>query len=223
MQAEVSQRRSAQARLVDAIENSREGVLLVDPAGCVVVANSPLAGFFDDLDQQLAPGASLFTLIQALAQTKLIDESRRAIAALPWPLGHEAPGTLEVGLLNGRWLRISWCPTREGGLVAFFSDITLSRLREAQLKQTNLWFDAALSNMSQGLCVYDSDSRLKIANARFHDIYNLRPDQIPIGTSIDAVLTILDSFMDNTQHSREERAEIRTKSPSGSCLNSNMS
>ena len=127
MQAEVSQRRSAQARLVDAIENSQEGVLLVDPAGCVVVANSPLAGFFDDLDEQLAPGASLFTLIQALAQTKLIEESRRAIDALPWPLAHEAPGTLEVGLLNGRWLRVSWCPTREGGLVAFFSDITLSR------------------------------------------------------------------------------------------------
>jgi diguanylate cyclase (GGDEF)-like protein len=208
MQAEVSQRRSAQARLMDAIENSQEGVLLVDPAGCVVVANAPLAGFFDDLDEHLAQGASLSKLIQALARTKLIDD---AIEVLPWPTKTQAPGTLEIGLLNGRWLRVSWCPTREGGLVAFFSDITLSRLREAQLKQTNLWFDAALTNMSQGLCVYDSDARLKIANARFRDTYNLSEDQIPIGTTIDTVLSILDSFVQDISQSAIERRTIRAR------------
>jgi diguanylate cyclase (GGDEF)-like protein len=211
MQAEVSQRRSAQARLMDAIENSQEGVLLVDPAARVVIANSPLAGFFDNLDEQLAQGASLSKLIQALTKTKLVDESRRAIEAQPWPLKNHGAGTLEIGLLNGRWLRVSWCPTREGGLVAFFSDITLSRLREAQLKQTNIWFDAALTNMSQGLCVYDSDARLKIVNTRFRDIYNLSVDQIPVGTTIDTVLSILDSLVRDTSRSTVERRTIRAQ------------
>jgi diguanylate cyclase (GGDEF)-like protein len=211
MQAEVSQRRSAQARLMDAIESSREGVLLVDPAGHVVIANTPLADFFSDLEDQLAPGASLSTLIRALARTKLVEESRRAIDALPWASASAEPGTVEVGLLDGRWLRVSWCPTREGGLVAFFSDITLSRLREAQLKQTNLWFDAALTNMSQGLCVYDSDARLKIVNARFRDIYNLSANQIPIGTTIEGVLSILDSFTEDTSRSAENSMAIRTQ------------
>ena len=204
MQTEVSQRRSAQARLMDAIENSREGVLLVDTAGRIVVANSPLAGVFGDLNEQLAPGASLAKLIRSVSRTKLIEESRHALDALPWSTVHEAPGAMEIGLLNGSWLRVSWCPTREGGLVAFYSDITLSRLREAQLTQTNLWFDAALANMTQGLCVYDSDGRLKIVNARFRDIYKLSADQIPIGTTIDTVLSTLASCIEDTSRSAED-------------------
>jgi diguanylate cyclase (GGDEF)-like protein len=211
MQTEVSQRRSAQARLVDAIENSREGVLLVDTAGRIVVSNSPLAGFFGDLNELLAPGASLAKLIRAVAQTKVIEESRQELDALPWSAAHDAPGTVEIGLLNGNWLRVSWCPTREGGLVAFFSDITQSRIREAQLTQTNLWFDAALTNMSQGLCVYDSDARLKIVNARFRDIYNLSADQIPIGSTIENVLTTLLSSIDGTSLAVEDTRAIRER------------
>ncbi|MDR3529985.1 MAG: EAL domain-containing protein [Rhodopila sp.] len=211
MQAEVSQRQSAQARLMDAIENSREGVLLVDTAGRVVIANSPLAAFFGDLNEQLAPGASLSSLIQALVRTKLVEESRLAIDALPWSSATDSPGTVEIGLLDGRWLRVSWCPTREGELVAFFSDITLSRSREAQLKQTNLWFDAALTNMSQGLCVYDSDSRLKVVNARFRDIYNLSADQIRIGTTIESVLSLLGSYKKDTSRAAQDSQAIRAR------------
>jgi diguanylate cyclase (GGDEF)-like protein len=211
MQAEVSQRRSAQARLMDAIESSQEGVLLVDATGRVVIANSPLVGFFGDLDEQLEPGASLARLIRALARSKLDDESRQVIDALPWASANEQPGTVEIGLLNGRWLRISWCPTRENGLVAFFSDITLSRIREAQLKQTNLWFDAALTNMSQGLSVYDSHGRLKIVNARFRDIYNLSPNQIPIGATIETVLSILSSFVADENRTAKDIKVIREK------------
>jgi diguanylate cyclase (GGDEF)-like protein len=198
MQEEVAQRRSAQARLMDAIESSQEGVLLVDPSGRIVVANAHLAGFFGDLHEHFAPGASLSKLVNVLARTKLVDESRQTIDALPWSSGGEAPGTVEVGLLNGRWLRISWCSTREGGLIAFFSDITLSRIRVAQLKQTNLWLDAALTNMSQGLCLYDGDARLKVANARFREIYSLAVEEIPPGTTLDTVLSILDAVILDT-------------------------
>ena len=159
----------------------------------------------------MAPGASLARLIRAVSRTKLIGESRRALDALPWSTAHEAPGTMEIGLLNGSWLRVSWCPTREGGLVAFYSDITLSRLREAQLTQTNLWFDAALANMTQGLCVYDSDARLKIVNARFRDIYHLSADQIPIGTTIETVLSILASCIEDTSRAAEDIEAIRAR------------
>jgi len=208
MQAEVSQRRSAQARLIDAIENSQEGVLLVDAAGRIVITNSPLGAFFGDMNDQLAPGASVSNLIQALARTKLVEESRLAVGALPWS-ANETPGTVEIGLLNDRWLRVSWCPTGEGGLVAFFSDVTLSRSREAQLKQTNIWLDAALTNMSQGLCVYDSHSKLKIVNSRFRDIYHLSADQMPIGTTIGSVLSILDSFTEDTGRSTMDSGAIQ--------------
>ena len=163
-----------------------------------LVANAHRAGFFGDLHEHFAPGASLSKLVNVLARTKLVDESRQTIDALPWSSGGEAPGTVEVGLLNGRWLRISWCSTREGGLIAFFSDITLSRIRMAQLKQTNLWLDAALTNMSQGICINDRDARLKDAHDRLREIYSLAVEEIPPGTTLDTVLSIIDAVILDT-------------------------
>ena len=48
VEREKAQRRSAQNRLVDALESSREAIVLVDAAGRIVIANSQLAQFFPD-------------------------------------------------------------------------------------------------------------------------------------------------------------------------------
>ncbi len=56
MAREVEQRRSAQARLMDAIESSREGVILVNAEGRVVVSNTQNIEFFQDFAQLLQPG-----------------------------------------------------------------------------------------------------------------------------------------------------------------------
>jgi diguanylate cyclase (GGDEF)-like protein len=103
------------------------------------------------------------------------------------------------------WLRVSWCSTREGGLVAFFSDITLSRRRESQLAQTNLWFDAALSHMVQGLCVYDHDGKLKIFNSRFAEIYHIPRDQLRPNISFTLVQDMLDGLDDAGEHHRSQK------------------
>ena len=46
------------------------------------------------------------------------------------------------------------------------------------LEKTNRRFDAALNNMSQGLCMFDSEQRLVVANERFREIFGLPPDLI---------------------------------------------
>jgi diguanylate cyclase (GGDEF)-like protein len=55
--------------------------------------------------------------------------------------------------------------------------------REAQLaensrklEQANVQVDAALNNMSQGLCMFDKDERLVICNERYLGVYGLSPD-----------------------------------------------
>lgn len=55
-------------------------------------------------------------------------------------------------------------------------------LREAELSEQNRLFDAALSNMSQGLCMYDQDQRLLVCNARYIDMYGLSTDLAQPGT-----------------------------------------
>jgi diguanylate cyclase (GGDEF)-like protein len=53
--------------------------------------------------------------------------------------------------------------------------------REAELQAQNTRFDAALSNMSQGLAMYDADGRLVIWNQRFVAMYRYNVDDIKPG------------------------------------------
>ncbi len=196
VQSEASGRRSAQARLMDAIETTHEGVVLVDASGRIVVTNAPIHSFFGVADPGAVCCLTISDLLRHLARNRLSEESLQSVGALTWKLDRGTPGTMELSLRDGMWLRVSWCSTREGGLVAFFSDITLSRRREVQLQQTNLWFDAALSHMVQGLCVYDHDGKLKIFNSRFAEIYHIPRDQLRPNVSFAQVHDMLDGLGD---------------------------
>ncbi len=60
-----------------------------------------------------------------------------------------------------------------GGLIAKRKvDAALYR-NQKELERQNLHFDAAVTNMSQGLALFDRDTRLIVANARFTEVYGL--------------------------------------------------
>src|SRR6185295_19638033 len=48
--------------------------------------------------------------------------------------------------------------------------------------------DAALANMSQGLCMYDAEQRLVVANSRYAEMYGLTPEQVKPGTTLRQIL-----------------------------------
>ncbi len=58
----------------------------------------------------------------------------------------------------------------------------------AQLEQQNFRFHAALSNMCQGLCMFDADENLVIANERYAEMYGLSRDIIKPGTPFRKIL-----------------------------------
>ncbi len=62
------------------------------------------------------------------------------------------------------------------------------RAREADLHAQNMRFEAAVSNMSQGLVMFDGDSRLVICNSRYAEMYRLRPDDIRPGLTLRQLL-----------------------------------
>ena len=67
MEREVAQRRSAQARLADALEGSHEGVVVVDAEGCVALANPRAADLLGISADLLRPGAPFARLATAMA------------------------------------------------------------------------------------------------------------------------------------------------------------
>ena len=56
------------------------------------------------------------------------------------------------------------------------------------LQWTNERFNVALSNISQGVCFFDGERRLIVANRRFSEIYGLAPESIPVGMSLADVV-----------------------------------
>ncbi len=190
MAREVAQRRSAQARLTDAIESSREGVILVNAEGRVVVSNTQTFEFFQDLAHLLRPGASFPDFLEALLRDALPDGKDAAALRISYPPDGTQPRTAQVDLRDGRSVRIGWSVTGEGGIVAFCSDMTEWKNREAQLKQSNLWLDTALSNMSQGLCLFDSEGHLKIVNRRFCEIFGIAQGSLRVGMTVEELISV---------------------------------
>ncbi|WLA83953.1 MULTISPECIES: EAL domain-containing protein [Bradyrhizobium] len=168
---EVSQRRSAQARLSDALETSREGVVLLDADGQVALANSRASEFI-----RLSP---------QLLQSNPLDAARLA------PADGDIDGfASEAQLSDGRWLRVSRSETQEGGVVLVYSDISALKQQKAELHETNLRLDAALTHMSQGLCLYNSEARLQVANRRFCEIFDISPELVVPGMTMEEVLDL---------------------------------
>jgi diguanylate cyclase (GGDEF)-like protein/PAS domain S-box-containing protein len=183
MDREVTQRRTAQSRLADALESSQEGVVVVDAEDCIALANPQAADFLGVSPNLLKPGTPVAELQPAF------EDSVCAGRVLLWREG-DPQATGEVLLADGRWLRISHSATRDRGFIVVCSDITLSKKQEATLRQTNWRLDAALDNMSQGLCLFDAQNRLEVINRRFFEIFGLSRDMIAPGATFADIIEI---------------------------------
>ncbi len=182
MEREVEQRRSAQARLADALESSQEGVVMVDAGGTIVLANAQAADFLGLSSDLLKPGTKLSEVEPALP---LREDSGSAL------MRHDGDhATSEARMADGRWLRISRSPTRDGGCILLYSDISRLKEQEHSLRQSNLLLDAALENMSQGLCLYDAHDRLEVFNRRFVEIFKLPRERIRPGLTVREAIEI---------------------------------
>jgi signal transduction histidine kinase len=150
MSRETTLRRSAENRLADALETSREGVILVSPDGRIVLANSSLRDFFPAIAASLVGGASFAEALR-LIQTQLAVTPSQ-------PGGADLTGHAELELANGHWVRITASATSDGGSIMLLSDFTLVKEREESLRRATRAAEAAnaaktrfLANMSHEL------------------------------------------------------------------------
>ena len=121
MDREIAARRSAQTQLADAIEGARSGVALIGPDGRVMIANSRIRQFFPGLRNVFSAG-------------------ERVPAEIDGGLAHP---TGEMRLEDGRWIRLTHSPSKEGGKVLIASDISFLKEREAALRDARDEAEAA--------------------------------------------------------------------------------
>ncbi len=98
-------------------------------------------------------------------------------------------------LSGGRWVETAHAYSPGLGWVVTHEDVTeeiesseIIQKRQLELEHQNLRLDAAVNNISQGLCMYDAKGRLVICNQPYQRIYNLPERLLKSGTLLDDIL-----------------------------------
>ena len=87
----------------------------------------------------------------------------------------------------------------DGKLLGFANitqEITARKAAEDRMREVSHNLEAALANMSQGLCLFDRNERLILANARFSELYSLDPGTVVPGVSFRDLLIAAKTRLD---------------------------
>jgi diguanylate cyclase (GGDEF)-like protein/PAS domain S-box-containing protein len=190
------------ARFNAAINHLSQGMCLFDAEQRIVFANRRFAELYGLTLDEVKPGTTLRHILRARAARGVysnIDTERfieEAVASFHREVSQIIP------LADGRFIQVLRRPMPDGGVVSTHEDVTererlsarlaeqngLLRRHEEELKAQNERFDAALTNMSQGLCMFDDEQRVLIANARYAEIYGLSLEQVKPGTTLRQIV-----------------------------------
>jgi diguanylate cyclase (GGDEF)-like protein len=172
-------------RFEAALSNMTQGLCLFDAGKNLVIANNRYREMYGLPAELTAPGTPLPVILQYHA-----DHGAKSDLTVDEHV-EQMPKTPQQHFTtpDGREISIKRTPTREGGWVATHEDVTEQRGQEkliaekaAELEIINDRFDAALSNMTQGISMFDGRRRLVVWNARYAEIYQLPQSLLKVGT-----------------------------------------
>src|SRR5208282_1498612 len=124
-------------RLLSAIDSAPAGFSLYDRDDRLVLANDLYRSFFDPIKDLIVPGKSFKELAEAaVAHHAYADKHLDDKEFLHWRIEQHRVGNGEpiLQLRDGRWIMAREQRTKGGDTVLFFSDITLMKNREEELK-----------------------------------------------------------------------------------------
>ena len=155
--------------LIDAIESVPDAFVLFDENKRIVLYNRRFAAFWQGTGVRITEGTSLGEVKRMALRAGLIVDTDAA-----------ADGHLLHQLRDQRWMQVSERPTREGGLVIMYTDITDLKQsekarREKALEQKTRLLQRTVDSLSQGVAVVNDEGALEVWNGRFLELAGLAP------------------------------------------------
>lgn len=128
--------RSAQEKLLEAIEAVTDAFALYDADDQLVIANSKYREMYEYLGLPIEKGISYETIISAAVSKKMIvaaQENEEQWLKERIERHRNPTEPYEHLRADGKWLRINEQKTADGGIVGVFTDITEAKARETEL------------------------------------------------------------------------------------------
>ena len=179
-----AQLREQKFQLDAALNNMSQGLCMFDAEGRLLVSNRRFIEMYKLSTDVVKPGCTFLNFMKHRKEVGLLqvdpEERTRAI------IESVAQGRTETWIIpsaDGRVTRAFDQPMPGGGWVTTHEDITEQRQAEEQVRDQKLKLEAALDNMSQGLVMFDRNTRLILVNKRYLEMYNLSADQVTPGTT----------------------------------------
>jgi diguanylate cyclase (GGDEF)-like protein len=188
LQQQEDELRAQNLRFDTAINNMPVGLALFDAKQHLVVCNRLYAELYGLSPEQVKPGTTIRQLLEYRHAKGVFGNIDFDTFVRDWLAEFSAASTRTQELADGRIISIVRRPMPDGGLVSTTEDITERQRLSARLKQQNLRFDVALKYMSQGLCMFDAEERLVVANDRYAAMYGLEPEQVKPGTPFRQII-----------------------------------
>jgi diguanylate cyclase (GGDEF)-like protein len=176
--------------LTAAFDNVHQGFLLLDSEWRVTNANLRLNELLGFPPGAVLLGASAYDLVCSGAALghyhgKSIDEAYDA-----WRKRLEAGKSGEhLGdRSDGRTIKIAYAPFGNGNWIVTYEDVSARVNAEKGLAEQNKRFNAALTNIPHGVCMFDADKRMILCNAGYGQLYQLPPELMVAGTPLQRIL-----------------------------------
>jgi diguanylate cyclase (GGDEF)-like protein len=174
-----------------ALASMPNGLCMFDADKRIAISNARYREMYRLTEEEVLPG----TPLRKILETHLRNGERSELDIDAYIEACLNVPTQTQPLQDGRTVFIRRNRIPEGGWIATHEDITeLKRHQDmqvaqtAELERTNARFDAAINNMSQGVCLFDADQKVVVSNRRFAEIYRLSLDQVRPGTSLRDIL-----------------------------------
>ena len=181
----------ANTLLTTQMETSPDSILVVDANAKIISFNRRFAEMWK-VPVDVLRGEDDAPVLAAVTSSMLDPQAFIArvqyLYAHPEAEGHDKLETNDGRVIDRHTAALRGPGGQHLGRIWFFRDITEDIRRAKEKELQSFRFEAALNNMTQGLCMFDRENRLVVSNRQYAQMYGISPDDIRPGMPLDDLL-----------------------------------